>query len=216
MLRTISSNLSIITNFGCERNCWYCIWKNHQLRYTYKPTDWDKIRNFLNYNYIKRLSVSGGGDCLYNYDKNLNWWINLFEIKKEFDLYLSIHTRKMIYNKSFLSKIDKYVYSFDKIEEIDRKYLNFLMNLGLNIRLVNVPNKFSKMSDIEKMISIRKDLNIQFTIKKLVGFKDNDIYNKLKKKYPKEYFLDEGDYNIYFMPDNKIYNSFCWKFVKIK
>ena len=31
MLRTACPNISVITNFGCRANCWYCIWKGHEL-----------------------------------------------------------------------------------------------------------------------------------------------------------------------------------------
>ena len=54
MLRSTSTdipvddrNISIITNFDCRSNCWYCIWKGHELQYANEPTDWDKLRKFL-------------------------------------------------------------------------------------------------------------------------------------------------------------------------
>jgi hypothetical protein len=39
---------SIITNFGCDKNCWYCIWKNHPMNTcTEIKTDFENLQQAL-------------------------------------------------------------------------------------------------------------------------------------------------------------------------
>lgn len=66
-IHTMTKNISIITNFGCRAKCWYCIWKGHPYEKVQLETDWNKLEQFLYQNRDKgKVSVSGGGDCLYN------------------------------------------------------------------------------------------------------------------------------------------------------
>ena len=43
-----NKGFSIITNFGCNFNCDYCIWKNHPLKNIFtniNNCDWDKLKS---------------------------------------------------------------------------------------------------------------------------------------------------------------------------
>ena len=75
------TNLSIITNFGCAADCWYCIWKTHPLRscwQTANSTDWEKLEGFIKANQQQgKISISGGGDPLYRFAQLTDWWDRL-------------------------------------------------------------------------------------------------------------------------------------------
>ena len=89
-------NISIITNFGCNKKCWYCIWKNHKLN-NYKKIDYSKLEDFLVKNKsFGKVSLSGGGDPLYNYFNNITFWKFIINITKRLNLKLDIHTRELI------------------------------------------------------------------------------------------------------------------------
>jgi hypothetical protein len=208
MLRTTCPNISVITNFGCRANCWYCIWKGHALENVNEKTDWNKLEKFLFNNKEKgKVSVSGGGDCLYKYDTHEDWWIKFFEITNKLNILVDVHTREVFTHQSFWRKhINRCVFSSDNLEN-DKEYLIYLSNLT-KIRITHLVTAETTLKMIEDYLAFQKQTNCQFTIKELVGHDDKGIYKKIRSVYPNIYHLDEGDYNIYYMPDNSIRDSF--------
>ena len=208
MLRPTSTNISIITNFGCRANCWYCIWKGHRLENVNLKTNWTKLEKFLINNKDKgKVSVSGGGDCLYKYDRYVGWWIKLFEITNRLNMKVDVHTREKFCHQSFWRKhINRCVFSNDLLQD-DIEYLEYLVKLT-NVRITHLVTANTTYNMIEDYLSFQKNNQCQFTIKQLVGFDDNGNYNKIRNKYPQIFHLDQGDYNIYYMPDNSVSNTF--------
>jgi hypothetical protein len=208
MLRTVSPNISIITNFGCRLNCWYCIWNHHKFKNVKKLTNWNKLFEFL-YQYKEKgkVSISGGGDCLYDYDNNIEWWNKVFKVTEDIDMLIDVHTREKFYNEIFWKKINRCVFSVDIINDDIINYLKYLSKLT-KIRIVHVVTESTSIKMIKEFIKFQKEINCQFTLKELSEYDEGGNYNFLKIKYPDLYYLDKGDYNIYFMPDNEIYDCF--------
>lgn len=208
MLRSTCPNISVITNFVCDSNCWYCIWKRHKLQYINDKTDWEKLEKFLSDNKDKgKVSISGGGDPLYNYDKNIDWWIRFFGITSKLNILVDVHTRVKFKNNTFWKKyINRCVFSSDYLKN-DESYLKYLASLT-KVRITHLVTSNTSFDMIDSYLSFQKKLNCQFTIKELVGHSDNGMYKKIKEKYPGIYHLDFRDYNIYYMPDNSISDSF--------
>ena len=205
-MKTIK-NISIITNFGCHSNCWYCIWKGHELEYVKQKTNWKKLRSFIQkYKNKGKVSVSGGGDCLYKYNTYKIWWNNFFKIAKEFNMLVDVHTREKFHNNNFWKNINRCVFSSDSLNN-DKNYLEYLSKLT-KLRITHLVTAKTTNKMIEQYLSFQNQIKCQFTIKQLVKFDDNNRYNEIRKKYPKLYHLDTGDYNIYYMPDNSIKNKF--------
>lgn len=208
MLRTISPNISVITNFGCRANCWYCIWKGHELEHVNDSTDWKKLENFFAENKDKgKVSVSGGGDCLYKYREHVEWWNRFFDLTDKFNLLVDVHTREKFKNSDFWTeRINRCVFSSDQLfDDID--YLRYLHNFT-KIRITHLVTADTNFDMIEEYLKFQQEIECQFTIKELVGYDDGGMYGKIKKLYPQIYYLDTGDYNIYYMPDNSIRDSF--------
>jgi hypothetical protein len=207
MLRTTCPNISVITNFGCRANCWYCIWKGHELENINEKTDWEKLGVFLCENRGKgKVSVSGGGDCLYKYHENLEWWIKFFEITSKLNIIVDVHTREKFVNMRFWEKINKCVFSSDKLDN-DIEYLEWLNNFT-KIRITHLVTSETTDKMIEDYLKFQNKINCEFTIKQLVKYDDGERYVNIRGKYPDIYNLDAGDYNIYYMPDNSIRTSF--------
>ena len=103
MLKTNNPNISIITNFGCQTNCWYCIWKNHPLKNIQSEIDWEKLERFLlKYKDKGKVSVSGGGDCLYNYTLyKESFWNKFISLCNKNNIKIDIHSRQVFYNDQF-------------------------------------------------------------------------------------------------------------------
>lgn len=72
--------LSIITNFGCHYKCPYCIVKKNNLNIPKTTINGlRELGNIYKKNSCNIISISGGGDPLYNYEKNFNWYRELFK-----------------------------------------------------------------------------------------------------------------------------------------
>lgn len=209
MLRPTRPNISIITNFGCRANCWYCIWKTHPLRDVQLETDWEKLRSFLvKYQDRGKVSVSGGGDCLYRYDQYVGWWKRLFEETSDLQMLVDVHTREKFTHQRFWRRINRCVFSSDNLSD-DEEYLEYLARLT-KLRITHVVTKNTTDKMIEEYLGFQERTGCQFTIKELVGHDDDGRYKEIRKKYPEIFYLDEGDYNIYYMPDNTIREKFLF------
>lgn len=210
MLRTVSPNISIITNFGCRSNCWYCIWKGHKLEKVNDETDWPKLKKFLEtYKHKRKVSVSGGGDCLYKYDKHAEWWNNFFEITDELNMAVDVHSREQFRQDNFWKdRINRCVFSSDKLEN-DVGYLKYLAGLT-KIRITHLVTANTTFDMIDSYLDFQKEIGCQFTVKELINYNDNGMYIKVREKYPGIFNLDAGDYNIYYMPDNVIRDKFLF------
>ena len=203
----METNISIVTNFGCKTNCWYCIWKEHRLKNVCLDTDWEKLEKFLTDNKHKgKVSVSGGGDCLYKYDEYKDWWNRLFEITDKLKMLVDVHSREKFYDDAFWSGINRAVVSSDKLCD-DLEYLEYLVG-RTKVRVTHLVTADTTFQMIDEYLDFQKRHGTQFTIKKLVGYDDNGMYERVRERYGFVFHLDPGDYNLYYMPDNSITDKF--------
>ena len=203
----MNKNISIITNFGCRADCWYCIWKGHPYEKIQLKTDWNKLEQFLIDNKSKgKVSVSGGGDCLYKYDKYAEWWIKLLKIINNLNIKLDVHTREKFKTQSFWKNVNRCVFSSD-IFDTDKEWFEYITQFT-KLRITHVVTHLSTIENTRKYIDFCNKNNCQFTLKELSVYNDNGNYKRWQKLFPNEYFLDNGDYNIYYFPDNTIKEKF--------
>lgn len=204
------TNISIITNFGCAANCWYCVWKQHPLRQHFQNvenTDWKKLENFLKtHKHKNKVSISGGGDPLYQFTENQIWWEQLINLCKKHNLLIDIHTREKLKNDNFWKFINRCSFSSDQLKN-DIQYLKYLTTLT-KTRITHVVTSQTKPINIEEYINFCTSFNAQFTLKELFKFNDHQRYQQLKNQYPNLFYLDHNDYNLYYMPNNTITTKF--------
>lgn len=215
MLRTDSTNISIITNFGCDHNCWYCIWRGHTLENVRPETDWDKLRKFLEQNmHIGKVSVSGGGDPLYHYNYNKKWWEKLFNITGQLGMLVDVHTRTYVDDKWFWNKINLCAFSTDELMD-DIKSIADIRMTNADLRLVHLITKNTTITTINRYLEYKNYTGCQLTMKQLFRYDDNGMYHVIKKRFPENqygiHYIDRGDYNVYYMPDNTISDKFLFK-----
>ncbi len=199
-------NISIITNFGCSRNCWYCVWQNHPLKLT-NDLDLDIVRQFICYYKAKgKVSISGGGDPLYKFFEHIDFWKVVVDTCKEENVKLAIHTREKLHHTRFWKNVHRCSFSVDTLKD-DEEFLLYLKQ-HTKVRIYKTVTSLDTQQTIEGFISFSKTHDIQLTFKQLYGYDDNGNYQTFKNKYDDQFFLDTGDYNIYLMPDNSITNHF--------
>lgn len=207
MLRAIGSNVSIVTNFGCEFNCWYCVWKGHYLKNCKTKTDWVKLEEFLRENKNKgKVSVSGGGDPLYHFDENQEWWNRFLSLCQSLEMKIDIHSRTKLVDANFWKRINKVVVSSD-IPEEDYKYFVWVSKYT-QLRISHVITKNTTRAIMNEYLKVQRKLNCQLTFKQLSGYPDDGMFEEYSYFYKEAFFLGDGDYNIYYMPDNSVSEKF--------
>jgi hypothetical protein len=91
--------------------------------------------------------------------------------------------------------------------EDDVDYLCYLSKVT-RVRIVYVVTATTKISVIQQYADFCEKYKIQLTLKELFKYNDHGKYNEIKKTFPNLFYLDNGDYNIYFMPNNTITDKF--------
>ena len=205
--------LSVITNFGCDTGCKYCIWRNHvlsQYKTTYENMDWTYLKSEILHTSKDRISISGGGDPLYQYELNDKWWNTMFAICKVTNTKIDLHTSKMLKDADIIKKFNKYVLHINyNIYKNNQEYIEWLSK-KIKLRVVFVvTNDLSefKIYEIEKFC---KRINIQLSFRQLVVNNKSQriLEDVLGKQGTYWKYIKQADYNVYFMPNNKIYKEY--------
>lgn len=203
----MNKGASIITNFGCDIDCSYCIWKNHHLNNhhtTIRSTDWDKLSNFIQP--YDKISVSGGGDPFYNYSENIIWFDKLFSI---YSGKIDVHTAKFIHPYD-LRRFNKIVvhFNFDRFIKTKEHFRDILNPK----RAVFVITQDLSKNKIDKIIKETHDISCQLSFRELynsTNTEDIQLYiQKLEPIYNYIKLVKQDNYNKYFMPDNSICSEF--------
>lgn len=204
---------SIITDFGCRKDCAYCVWKLHKLNDLKSKTDWNNLSDIIKEINPSKISISGGGDPLNGFEtKNMqNWWDNLFEITN--GIPLDIHTGNA-------SIFDVTAFNFNKvvfhsnIHEYRLLDYDFFLENEIKFRIVFVLNYDWTINEIVRAISFLSRFNCEISFRELYGFEKTEDVIKCEKfletykKYDKLKFVKQLDYNIYYMPDNNLYDEY--------
>lgn len=79
--------LSVISNFGCHYSCPYCIVKNNNLRIPKSTiSGLDRLQIEIENNHCNWVSISGGGDPLWEYNQHMDWYNRFFDIIKKTEI----------------------------------------------------------------------------------------------------------------------------------
>ena len=206
---------SVITNFGCRFSCPYCIWKDHPLKDSRDGTDWNALNCFLHDaqdSQVGKVSVSGGGDPFFKLENNQVWWEKFLSLTTARELEVSVHTRERVtldndVLRFLLNHISRLTLSTDVLDDVlDYAYM---MSRYTQIRVVHVVQPFDTMKSLDKYVLAFFGTPIQLSFKQLHQSTDNTLFNKAKDEYRDDvFFIEDKDYNYYFMPDNKVYEHF--------
>lgn len=226
----MTKGFSIITNFGCNQNCWYCIWNKHKLKNVYDDTDWNKLEYALALFPQEKISVSGGGDPLYNFEENTRWYERLFYLCEKYNKEIDIHTSEIKqYNLIDDFKLfKKYVIHIDfkRFKTYKSVFVDRFAACIEKLRLAIVLTPDLTLSQSQSIIDFAKDYSFKLSFREYISdlvsaSKWTEEMHNILKLVEKESdenikFIDQNDYNVYYMPDNHIYtNFFCFNGTKI-
>lgn len=220
MYTEINKGFTIITNFGCDCNCPYCITKHHPILQN-AITDKDKI----NWKYLEKcisesdaptVNLSGGGDPFYNWKDNLDFYEKVYQLALKYNKKLDIHTRILPDDMSLIQKFRKIALS---VEMNDKKAMERLKEMlpeiekTTKLRVINVLNERMTKEDCLDYIQKMHEIGVkQITFRQMFGNKKaykNFIKIKDLIDIPGVLFLPDGEYhNYYFTTNNKLYPYF--------
>ena len=203
-------NFSVITNFGCKRKCFYCAFSCHKFQELSSQFDWSELERCIKMYEGKKIIISGGGDPLFELENNHLTLEKIVKLAKKHNKVVDIHT-----NENLLDKID------------------FLHGLGINQMVVSTHSIIDeRKEEFEKLLKFCKVRAVlvytgqekwwlrgwlkyysfvpKLTIRECRGynFGFNSIPKAFTTEFPQLILLPDGDYNYYYMPDNKVYENY--------
>lgn len=212
--------LSIITQFGCTKNCPYCIDKLSPVVSGVAPRE--KILDFLSrLPSGGRFSVSGGGEPLNEPEKHMEFWDALTEICSERQITCSIHTAlenadeilssKLTVFRPYVSKLVFHCNLQSNLAGIIKNHMN-----KYKIRVTYVVS--SDLDSITEMCSnefLAAQCGIEYSYRELYGYPElkpaqiiDEFARWVKNRIPNARYVCQDDYNVYLMPDGNIKRHF--------
>ncbi len=223
MYTTTNKGFTVITNFGCDQNCKYCITKFHPILRGQisleENIDWDYLEKCISEAKAPEVNLSGGDDPFFEWEKHRDFYFRIHDVAKRYGKKLVAHTRIIPFGDMELLKL------FSKFA-ITVEYYNkaALMNLecampclreaGVNVRVVQVVDEKMTPKDCENYVGFLKVCCKvpRVTFREMFGSEAAQAnFAKLRNLDLGEgvMFLPDGDYhNYYFLHDNTLYPFF--------
>lgn len=213
----MSKALSIITNFGCHFRCPECIVKNNHIEV---PKTTLEGLNGLADAFIKshcdKITISGGGDPLFQYERNVEWYRKLFRTRLEISkrrgrlIDVEMHTSYLTDQTPFpFYSCRRAAYHVHTIEDLKHVYRTgeeivrvvFVVTPDYTIEdILNIAEYVKNSSEINEL-SFRQYVDADYnTVPHL------EKYLKLghKKLW---YYIEQNDYNLYYA-ENQTYTRY--------
>jgi hypothetical protein len=172
---------------------------------TVQSTDWEELKRVLQGQI--RISVSGGGDPLYQLEQNMDWWEHFFDVAQ--GLEIDLHTAKLS-PVSFARNFAKYVWHVKDITKPIALEYKQLVDYGIPVRMVAVGEERYTEDDYLRFARQVVMMGFQCSFRELVvdGEAKNIALTSFLETERWWKFVRQADYNTYFMPDNNLYDKF--------
>lgn len=198
--------LSIITNFGCHYSCPYCIVKNNNIdipKTTVKGLD--KLVESIDKHRCNWVSISGGGDPLYEWVYHTDWWGELFYMIPA-NVKVELHTSYLEVPAYMTHKFDRIVYHCHEPEDL--YYINrwrrdprvqrqktrvvFVVTENFTPKLIDEIAAIAKYSPNIDELSFRQMVDKNYEI---THYCEDYLRAGHKKDW---WYIEQADYNIYY------------------
>lgn len=203
--------LSIITNFGCHFRCTYCITKSSGInvpKTTIKGLD--NLTNAVMQTNANIVSLSGGGDPMYDYQEHTSYYDKLFRWSWKNHIPLELHTSYIGCDRLPYAQFYRVVYHCKTIYDL----FDIKRDFEEKTRAVFVVTPGFTFSDIDAIATIAKyhpDID-ELSFRQMVDENYNPTYychDYLKDGHKKRwYYIEQDDYNTYYV-NGKIYHKFA-------
>lgn len=203
--------LSIITNFGCHGKCPYCVVRENGIQVPKTTLDGlDNLTKALKETGGNIISISGGGDPLYEYEKHVDWYRKLAKIIRQRGIPVEMHTSYMTDESTFpfydCKRVVYHPNTFEQLKHIHRTGNEI-------VRVVYVVTKdftLDQIMNIAMFVADSKEID-ELSFRQLVdkGYKVTDYWQDVLRFGHKKlwWYIEQYDYNLYYA-ENKIYTKF--------
>jgi len=203
-------NFSIVTNFGCAKRCFFCAFANHRLKWEKQTIDWDYLDWCIGRFTGPKVSVSGGGDPLFELKENFSTLEAIVAICHKHNRQVDLHTNEDLLDKLAMIELlgfHQVVVSTHTISEVRREELTRLLRFSrARVVVVYVGQSSDWIREWIRFYSFVPKLTVRECRGVVADF--NKIRQTLQDEFPQVRFLADGDYNYYFMPDNLVYEDY--------
>mgnify|MGYP004470686949 FL=1 len=220
MYTELNRGFTIITNFGCDCRCKYCITKHHPILQNAitdkEKINWEYLEKCISKSIAPTVNLSGGGDPFYNWKDNLDFYDHVYELSNKYGKKLDIHTRILPDDFSLISKFRKIALSVEKNDLVAISNLKEKLpeiEKTTKLRVINVLNERMTKEDCLEYINKMHDIGVkQITFRQMFGNKkayENFLNIKDTINIPGVMFLPDGEYHhYYFTTNNTLYPYF--------
>ena len=172
--------------------------------------DWDYLNWCIGQFTGLKVSVSGGGDPLFNLEENLPTLKKIIAICNNHGRQVDLHTNEDLLDKLAVIEslgFHQVVVSTHTISEVRKEELERLLKFShLRAVVVYVGQGVDWVRQWIKFYSFVPKLTVR-ECRGVVNDFDN-IRKTLSSEFPNVCFLEDGEYNYYFMPDNLVYDDY--------
>lgn len=206
--------LSIITNFGCHYKCPYCIVKKNNLKIPSTTIEGlNNLKKEFDKNKCNIISISGGGDPLFNWYKHTDWYDKLFSICRESNIPIEMHTSYTTSSLNalyfHLEKFYRVVYHLNSITQLKEIYRrgNEIVRVVFVVTEDFTEDDILEISDYVEESSEIDELSFRQLVDENYETKFY-LHQFLQKEHKiKWYYIQQNDYNLYYC-ENKIYTTY--------
>ena len=205
-----SKYLSIITNFGCHYSCPYCIVTNGGIKVPKTTVEGlQGLEKAIVENGCNWVSISGGGDPMFELEKHTDWWNKLFEIIFDEELdgldpKLELHTSYLPDafddDATPLAAFDRVVYHCRNISDLF-KIKRYNEQIVRVVYVVTETATEAKIDDIAAIVRHHPDID-ELSFRQMVDGNFEPTHyceDYLKAGHKKDWwYIEQADYNLYY------------------
>ena len=196
--------LSIITNFGCHYTCPYCVVKKTGIHIPPTTTkSLDLLLGVYEKGDYRGISLSGGGDPMHEYEKHTDYYGKLFSICHEHHIPLELHT-SYIRDGLPYSHFDLIAFHLTGTQDIVKvDSLNCGSSAKRIVFVVDENFTKQKIDSIYEMYQCCQNIS-QLSFRQMILPDYSSAYHcheylKEGHEQRKWYYIEQCDYNTYFM-----------------
>ena len=201
--------ISVITNFGCHYSCPYCIVKNNNLQIPKSTIDGlNSLKEEIKKNQCNWVSISGGGDPLWNLENNIEWYRKFFDITLH-KVQIELHTSMPNVKDAPYAYFDRVVYHLHDFEQL--KSIKRLRNEIVRIVFVVTENFTEDLINRIAVYCHNSDIIDELSFRQMVDnhYQETDYCREyLREGHQKLWwYIEQCDYNLYYC-ENKVYMEY--------
>lgn len=209
MRRKMDKYISVITNFGCHYTCPYCIVRNNNLHIPKSTVEGlDNLEKEIRRNNCNWISLSGGGDPLWNFKYNLEWYAKFYMIALRTHMHTEVHTSITSIPKEIsFDRVVYHLHDLKQLQFIKRKHdeeivrVVFVVTKNFTEDLINRIAVYCHNSDEIDELSFRQMVDDHYQ-------ETDYCKDYLKAGHQKLWwYIEQNDYNLYYC-ENKVYTEY--------